>query len=59
MSIAHKSSIMAIVNIKSFKFDGILFPSKANTPTANAMSVAVGIAQPFIANSLPLFIETI
>jgi hypothetical protein len=42
----------AIKNI--FKEIGILVPSKDKIPKANAISVAVGIAHPFIEKSSPL-----
>ena len=46
MSTAPKSSTTAKAVINTFKVVGTLFPNKFKIPTANAISVAVGIAQP-------------
>ena len=43
---APMSSTIASVSRNSFRLDGTRGPSSASTPTANAMSVAIGIAQP-------------
>ena len=60
IKIAHKSSIIASVRTKILRLAGIFLPKSAITPTAKAISVAVGIAQPFIATASPqLMIENI
>ena len=60
IKIAHRSSIIASVKTKILRLAGIFLPKSAITPTAKAMSVAVGIAQPFIAAESPqLMIEKI
>ena len=46
ITIAPKSSIIASAVKKTFKDMGILEPYNDNTPIENAMSVAVGMAQP-------------
>jgi hypothetical protein len=43
---AAMSSTIASVRTKSLRLRGTRGPSSASTPTANAMSVAAGIAQP-------------
>ena len=50
---APKSSIMASAVKKTFKDIGTLEPSNDKTPIENAISVAVGIAQPL--NAYPDF----
>ena len=44
--IAIKSSITANATTNTFSEGGILLPNKANAPSANAMSVAIGIPIP-------------
>ena len=39
----------------TFKEIGTLSPSNVTTPSANAISVAVGIAQPLVVTSFPKF----
>ncbi|MNT96895.1 hypothetical protein D3C72_2390950 [compost metagenome] len=46
MSTATMSSMMASASRKMRSGAGMDLPSSARTPTANAMSVAVGMAQP-------------
>ena len=53
ISIAPKSSNIASAIKNIFKDVGTLFPKSDNTPKANAISVAVGIAQPLSAKSSP------
>jgi hypothetical protein len=48
MSTAMTSSMIASARRKTRTLPGMDFPSSASTPTANAMSVAVGIAQPWL-----------
>ena len=55
MTIAPKSSKIANESKKSFKALGTRLPSSITTPTAKAMSVAVGIAQPLSAKLSPKF----
>ena len=43
---------------KTFRDNGTLFPSKDNTPSEKAMSVAEGMAHPFIVSLSPKFINT-
>ena len=45
-TIAPMSSTIASESRKIFSGDGTRLPSKASTPTAKAMSVAIGIPQP-------------
>lgn len=49
---AHKSSIMASAVRNTLKEWGIAFPKRLKIPNENAISVAVGIAQPLV-NSVP------
>ena len=51
--IAIRSSTTAIVDSSSFIPTGTRDPSSASTPSANAISVAVGTAQPRIAAASP------
>ena len=53
MTMAAKSSMMAKAVKNTFMLKGTREPSKANTPKANAMSVAVGIAQPLAVSTSP------
>jgi len=46
MIIAPRSSMIAKANKNIFSEGGAPDPSKANTPSAKAMSVAIGMAQP-------------
>ena len=50
-----RSSITAIVDNSSVIATGTREPSNASTPSANAISVAVGTAQPRIAAASPWF----
>jgi hypothetical protein len=56
-TIAPMSSTMASVSRKIFIVLGTRGPSSARTPTANAMSVAIGIAHPS-SSPLPALIAT-
>jgi hypothetical protein len=56
--IAPRSSRIASASRKILSEDGILEPSKASTPTAKAMSVAEGIAQPFSATGSAALVAT-
>ena len=58
MTIAHKSSIIAKAVKKTFNDNGTLLPNNESTPKENAISVADGIAQPFIVSLSPKFIKT-
>ena len=58
ITIAPKSSIIAKAVKKTFRDNGTLFPNKDNTPSEKAMSVAEGIAHPFIVSLSPKFINT-
>jgi len=51
------SSTMASVNRNTLRLLGTREPRIASTPTANAMSVAIGMAQPFMP-SPPMFTKT-
>ena len=53
ITIAPKSSIIAKAVKKTFKDNGTLFPNRESTPKENAISVADGIAQPFIVSLSP------
>ncbi len=55
---APMSSTIASVSRKSFRLLGTRAPSNASTPTANAMSVAMGIAQPSSPLPLPTLMAT-
>ena len=48
ITIAPKSSIIANAVRKTLREMGTLFPNKDKTPSEKAISVAEGIAQPFI-----------
>ncbi|MNY48537.1 hypothetical protein D3C86_1838790 [compost metagenome] len=52
MTIAPRSSMIARVIRNNFSDTGTRLPSSASTPSAKAMSVAVGIAQPSRAGGL-------
>ena len=56
ITIAPRSSIIARAVKKTFKEMGTRDPSKDSTPSENAISVAEGIAHPFIVKELPQFI---
>ena len=56
--IAPKSSIIASATKKTFKDTGTLEPNKDKTPMENAISVAVGIAQPLRVWPVSKFITT-
>ena len=49
---------MLIKHKKTFKEIGTLDPKSDKIPSEKAMSVAEGIAQPFIVSELPQFIKT-
>ena len=49
---------MASASRNSLSELGTLGPSSASTPTAKAMSVADGMAQPLSATALPALIQT-
>ena len=53
-----KSSIIAKAVRKTFNDNGTLLPNNESTPKENAISVADGIAQPFIVSLSPKFIKT-
>ena len=53
-----RSSIIANAVKKTFNDIGTLEPNKDNIPKENAISVADGIAQPFIVSEFPQFIKT-
>ena len=53
ITIAIRSSTTAIVDNSSFIPVGTREPSRLRTPSAKAMSVAAGIAQPRIATASP------
>ena len=53
MRIAARSSIIAIETNVNLSDSGTLLPKRVNTPRANAMSVAAGIAQPCKAVEFP------
>ena len=53
MIMAPISSIMANASRNSFSAGGMRDPSSASTPSAKAMSVAAGMAQPFMAMASP------
>jgi len=55
ITIAPKSSMIAIASKKIFNAMGARDPINANIPSAKAMSVAVGIAQPFRFSGVPQF----
>ena len=46
--------MIAIATKVTFSEIGTLFPNNVTTPNAKAISVAVGIAQPFRVASLPI-----
>ncbi len=50
--------MMASASRKIFSEAGMRGPSSASTPTAKAMSVAVGIAQPLSAAGSPVLMAT-
>ena len=54
---APRSSIIANAVKKTFKDIGTLEPNKDNIPNENAISVADGIAQPFIVSEFPQLIK--
>ena len=56
MRIAPKSSIIASAVKNTFREIGTLEPSNDKIPNEKAISVAEGIAQPFIVSELPKFI---
>ena len=45
-TMAPRSSMTANATIRIFNPSGTRFPSSASTPSANAMSVAIGIPKP-------------
>ena len=55
-NIAPRSSMIASAVKKIFKPNGTLLPSKAAMPSENAISVAIGIPQPFV-YGVPLLIK--
>ena len=55
---APRSSIIANAVKKTFNDIGTLEPSNDKIPKEKAISVADGIAQPFIVSELPQFIKT-
>ena len=58
MTIAPISSNIATLSKNSFKLKGRNLPKMVNTPTANAMSVADGIAQPLTATGSSMLNQT-
>ena len=58
ITIAPKSSMIARAVKETFKDSGTLFRNRDNTPSEKAISVAEGMAHPFIVSLSPKFINT-